>query len=84
MVLGEHAQRRGIYGPGLSHTCRARPAAGPLETQLDTALARLPAGVFTPNPDALAAEEPDNQDPISTVQVGRAANSAMVPPTCAG
>ena len=35
MVLGTHAQRRGIYGPGLSYTCRPRPGAAPIETLLD-------------------------------------------------
>ena len=29
MVLGEHAQRRGIYGPGLAYTCRAHPERRP-------------------------------------------------------
>ena len=37
MVLGTHAQRHGIYGPGLSYTCRARPDAASLETQLNAA-----------------------------------------------
>ena len=50
MVVGEHGQRRGIYGPGWSYTCRARAEAEPLEAQLDTAFARLPADIFTANP----------------------------------
>jgi predicted RNA methylase len=29
MVLGAHAQRRGIYGPGLAYTCRPQPGAHP-------------------------------------------------------
>src|SRR6185437_12064169 len=42
MVLGTHALRRGIYGPGPTYICRARPGDGPMETMLDAALARLP------------------------------------------
>ena len=29
MVLGTHAQRRGIYGPGLAYTCRPRQVPHP-------------------------------------------------------
>ena len=47
MVLGAHGLRRGIYGPGPTYTCRARPGDGPLEDLLDAALARLPSGIFT-------------------------------------
>ena len=76
MVLGEHGQRRGIYGPGWSYTCRARPETGALEAQLDTAFARLPADIFTANPDALLEE--DAQEFASPIRVGRAADGATI------
>ena len=76
MVLGEHGQRRGIYGPGWSYTCRAHTDAGSLEAQLDAAFARLPSGIFSPNPDALLEE--DTQDFASPVRVGRAADGATI------
>ena len=47
MVLGEHALRRGIYGPALAYTCRPRKDGAALETLLTEALDRLPAGIFT-------------------------------------
>ena len=59
MVLGDHAQRRGIYGPGLSYTCRARAGAGPLEASLDAALARLPTAIVTASPSSIEDDEPD-------------------------
>ena len=76
MVLGEHGQRRGIYGPGWSYTCRARADAGPLEAQLDAAFARLPSGIFIANPEALLAE--DTPAFASLVRVGRAADGATL------
>ena len=30
IVLGTHPQRRGIYGPGLTYTCRPPPGAASL------------------------------------------------------
>src|SRR5205823_199681 len=30
MVLGTHTVRRGVYGPGMTYTCRARPGDRPL------------------------------------------------------
>ena len=47
MVLGEHALRRGIYGPALTYTCRPRKDGAALETLLTEALDRLPAGIVT-------------------------------------
>ena len=47
MVLGEHAMRRGIYGPALTYTCRPRQDGAALETLLTEALDRLPAGIVT-------------------------------------
>ena len=76
MVLGTHAQRRGIYGIGRSYTCLPHPNADDLETQLDAALSRLPGGIHTPNPDALTDEEPETAE--STVTIGRAADGATV------
>ena len=76
MVLGTHGQRRGIYGPGWSYTCRPNPAAGALEAQLDAAFARLPDNIFVPNPEALPDE--DDQDFDGPVGVGRAADGATI------
>ena len=77
MVLGWHGQRRGIYGPGWSYTCRPNPEAGSLEAQLDAAFAHLPTGIFTPSPDALTGDE-DEQEFASPVRVGRAADGATI------
>lgn len=75
MVLGTHALRRGIYGPGLTYTSRARPGAGPLETRLDAALARLPAGIFVPAAKPVEAEsDPEEAD----VCPGTAAEGATI------
>ncbi len=76
MVLGAHGQRRGIYGPGWSYTCRPNLEGGSLEAQLDAAFAHLPAGIFTANPDALSGE--DEQDVLGPVRVGRAADGATI------
>ena len=76
MVLGTHDQRRGIYGPGWSYTCRAVADAGPLEAQLDAAFGRLPAHIIVANPNELPDE--DEQDLASPVLVGRAADGATI------
>ncbi|MEO8714804.1 MAG: helicase-related protein [Acetobacteraceae bacterium] len=73
MVLGEHAQKRGIHGPGLSYTCRQREADTPLETLLDAALARLPAGIFVP-PAESTLDEPEDEK----VRPGTAADGATI------
>ena len=72
MVLGVHALRRGIYGPGLTYTCRPRPGDD-LEARLDAALSRLPAGIFVPS-----AESMPDEDPADTVQPGTAADGATI------
>lgn len=75
MVLGTHAQKRGIYGPGLSYTCRPFPDRSNLEPRLRTALARLPANVFVPSAEPLADEpEQENTQP----RIGTAAEGATV------
>ena len=74
MVLGEHGQRRGIYGPGLSYTCRARLESGALDVQLDTALARLPAGLFT----AELESDAEPEDDVPTIRPGTAAEGATI------
>ena len=73
MVLGPLAQRRGIYGPGLSTTVLPHPEAGPLEAQLDAALARLPRDIF-----AASAESSDEIEDEPAVRPGTAAESAAV------
>ena len=57
MVLGEHALRRGIYGPAPAYTCRPRKDGMALETLLTEALDRLPAGIVT----ASAESRPDDR-----------------------
>jgi N12 class adenine-specific DNA methylase/adenine-specific DNA methylase len=52
MVLGEHALRRGIYGPGLTYTCRRRESDADLAGLLSEALDRLPTGIFTARPES--------------------------------
>ncbi len=76
MVLGTHAQRRGIYGVGRSYTCLPHADHGDLEQQLDSALALLPARVHTPDPDALTDEEPVEAN--ASVTIGRAADGATI------
>ena len=73
--LGAHALRRGIYGPGLTYTCRAQADRDPLEAQLDTALSRLPASIFTPSAESTTAED-DADEPI--VRAGTAADGATI------
>jgi N12 class adenine-specific DNA methylase len=73
MVLGTHAQRRGIYGPGFSYTCRPAEGAAPLEVVLDAALARLPAAILPSAPDT-----PDDQPGEFAVRSGTAADGATI------
>src|SRR3984957_4258097 len=54
MVLGDHALKRGIYGPALTYTCRPREDGAVLETLLIEALGRLPAGVVTASTESPA------------------------------
>src|SRR6516165_8351713 len=66
MVLGEHGQRRGIYGPAPTYTCRPRPHDPPLEELLDTALARLPRDILTPSQSPPEEDANDETVPAST------------------
>jgi N12 class adenine-specific DNA methylase/predicted RNA methylase len=77
MVLGEHAQRRGIYGPDPAYTCRARPGDPPLEEMLDMALARLPRGIFTPPPPSPIETGEEDRD-FDAVRAGTAAEGAEI------
>jgi N12 class adenine-specific DNA methylase/adenine-specific DNA methylase len=74
MVLGTHAQRRGIYGSGLSYTCRPRPGAAPIETLLREALDRLPSAIVTPSAEPAATNDEDD----AAVSVGTAAEGATI------
>ena len=74
MVLGTHAQRRGIYGPGLSYTCRPRPGAAPIESLLREALDRLPSAIVTPSAEPTLTDDED--DPA--VSAGTAADGATI------
>jgi len=74
MVLGEHALRRGIYGPGLAYTCRALANEVDLESRLDEALDRLPAGIVTASPELAD----DGAAGAASVQTGTAADGATI------
>jgi len=74
MVLGEHTLRRGIYGPGLTYTCRASAKEADLESRLAEALDLLPAGIVTASPEPAD----DNEDDAASVQAGTAADGATI------
>ncbi len=73
MVLGEHTQRRGIYGPAPTYTRRPRPNDPPLEQLLDTALARLPRDIFAPS-QSPPEEDADDEN----IRGGVAAEGASI------
>jgi N12 class adenine-specific DNA methylase len=77
MVLGHHAFRRGIYGPGLTYTCRPREDGASLETLLTAALDRLPADIFTASDDSGENLDPDSDAELAT-PVGTAADGATI------
>jgi len=74
MVLGTHAMRRGIYGPALAYTCRARAGDPPLDDMLEAALARLPANIFTPPAESTL----DEAEERIAVRPGTAADGATI------
>jgi hypothetical protein len=74
MVLGEHAMRRGIYGPALTYTCRSRKDAASLETLLTEALDRLPSSIVTAS--AESASDADIDD--DAIRAGTAADGATI------
>nr|WP_294506281.1 helicase-related protein [uncultured Rhodopila sp.] len=77
MVLGEHAMRRGIYGPAPAYTCLPRKNAPALETLLTAALDRLPAGITTASGACLADADSDD-DAGTTLKAGTAADGATI------
>jgi adenine-specific DNA methylase len=77
MVLGEHAMRRGIYGPGVTYTCRPRRDGVDLETLLKEALDRLPAGIVSASQESPAdAHNDDQAEPVP--HAGTAAEGAAI------
>lgn len=77
MVLGAHVLKRGIYGPGLAYTCRARPDDD-LAESLAAALARLPAGIV-PAPAETLDDDADTDVEVDTLPAaGTAAEGATV------
>ena len=75
MVLGSWAQKRSNYGPGLSTTVLPVAGGEPLEAQLDTALSRLPPGIFR----ASAGSAPDaDLDDEPAIRPGTAADGATI------
>jgi N12 class adenine-specific DNA methylase/adenine-specific DNA methylase len=77
MVLGEHALKRGIYGPALTYTCRPRRDGLPLETLLAEALDCLPAGIFVPSAESTGDAAVDDEA-ATAVPVGTAAEGAII------
>jgi N12 class adenine-specific DNA methylase len=77
MVLGDHALRRGIYGPAPAYTCRPRKGGPALETLLTDALDRLPAGIVTVSDESPASIDSDD-DAGTTAQLGTAADGATI------
>jgi N12 class adenine-specific DNA methylase/adenine-specific DNA methylase len=73
MVLGEHSQRRGIYGPGWSYTCLPTVPSAAIEAHLDRALSLLPAGITSA--PGTAAETAGEEE---FVAIGRAADGAAI------
>jgi hypothetical protein len=74
MVLGTHAQRRDIYGPGLSYTCRPRPDARHIESLPREALDRLPSAIVTASDEAALPDDDDD----AAVSAGTAADGATI------
>jgi N12 class adenine-specific DNA methylase/adenine-specific DNA methylase len=77
MVLGEHASRRGIYGPAPVYTCRPRKDGVALETLLTEALDRLPAGIFTARTESQTDVDADTGDETG-IRAGTAADGATI------
>ena len=75
MVLGEHALRRGIYGPALTYTCQPRRDGTALETLLTEALDRLPAGIFAASE---GSETDEGRDEAAGPCAGTAADGAAI------
>ena len=74
MVLGRHAQRRGIYGSGLSYTCRPVDPPQSIEDLLDRAFALLPAGVMT----GAASTGGEDDEADDAPRAGTAAEGATI------
>ena len=74
MVLGDHALRRGIYGPAPAYTCRQRKDSAALDRLLNDALDRLPAGIVTTTAEVSAGGEADD----ASIHTGTAADGATI------
>ena len=61
MVLGEHALRRGIYGPDETYTCQPRPDVD-LEAALATAIQSLPEAIYDGEPEDCGPDADDSAD----------------------
>lgn len=66
MVLGEHALRRGIYGPDETYTCLPRPDVD-LDAALASAILALPEAIYDGEPEDCGPDAEDSaDDPAST------------------
>jgi len=72
MVLGDHATTSGPFGE--TYTCLPR-AACDLDADLVAAIARLPAGIYDGEPEAVG---PDHDDEAEPVAIGTAAEGAAI------
>ena len=77
MVLGEHALRRGIYGPAPVYTCRPRQDGTALETLLTEALDRLPAGIV-PASAEFPTDVDSDAESGTVARAGTAAEGATI------
>ncbi|SDG98295.1 helicase-related protein [Pelagibacterium luteolum] len=69
MVLGEHALRRGIYGPDETYTCQPRPDVD-LDVALATAIKALPEAIYDGEPEDCGPDVDDSaDDPVSTATI---------------
>ena len=75
MVLGDHAARRGIYGPALTYTCRPRKDGAAFDALLTAALDRLPAGIFAASAESKAGAD---EEAGTVGHVGTAADGATI------
>ena len=68
LVLGDHALRRGIYGPNETYTCLPR-AGVDLDTALSNAVFALPEAIYDGDPEIIDADAEDEADALDVATV---------------